>query len=197
MAVLDTLVAFISGLIIFPACASFGVAPDSGPNLLFITLPNIFNIMDGGRLWGSLFFLFMCFAAVSTVIAVIEAIATWHMDYSGWSRKKATTVAAALLSVLSLPCILGFNVWAGFAPLGPGSNVLALEDFIMSNNLLPLGSLVFLLFCTRRSGWGWDNFYREASSGRGLPYPRRARGYVTHVLPVILLAVLIGGYLAM
>ena len=197
MAVLDTLVAIISGLIIFPACASFGIQPDSGPNLLFVTLPNVFNGMEGGRLWGSLFFLFMCFAALTTVIAVIENIMTWHMDYSGWSRKRAAVTVTLLLSVLVLPCVLGFNVWADIQPLGEGSNILALEDFIMSNNLLPMGSLVFLAFCTRKCGWGWDNFYREACDGKGLPYPRSARGYVTHILPVIILIVLAGGYLSM
>lgn len=196
MGVLDTLVAFLSGLIIFPACFSFGVEPDSGPNLLFVTLPNIFNAMNGGRLWGSLFFLFMCFAAISTVIAVIENIMTWVMDFTGCSRRKAAVVNFTAISVLSLPCILGFNLWKEFQPLGVGTNILDLEDFILSNNLLPLGSLVFLFFCTRRYGWGWDNFYKEASTGKGLPYPKAARKYVTYVLPVIVLIVLIGSYVS-
>lgn len=196
MGILDTLVAFLSGLIIFPACFSFGVEPDSGPNLLFVTLPNIFNAMNGGRLWGSLFFLFMCFAAISTVIAVVENIMTWVMDFTGCSRKKAAVINFTAISILSLPCIFGFNLWKGFQPLGAETNILDLEDFILSNNLLPLGSLVFLFFCTRRYGWGWDNFYKEAATGKGLPYPKAARKYVTYVLPVIVLIVLIGSYVS-
>lgn len=196
MGILDTLVAFLSGLIIFPACFSFGVEPDSGPNLLFVTLPNIFNAMNGGRLWGSLFFLFMCFAAISTVIAVVENIMTWVMDFTGCSRKKAAVINFTAISILSLPCIFGFNLWKGFQPLGAETNILDLEDFILSNNLLPLGSLVFLFFCTRRYGWGWDNFYKETATGKGLPYPKAARKYVTYVLPVIVLIVLIGSYVS-
>lgn len=196
MGILDTLVAFLSGLIIFPACFSFGVEPDSGPNLLFVTLPNIFNAMNGGRIWGSLFFLFMCFAAISTVIAVVENIMTWVMDFTGCSRKKAAVINFTAISILSLPCIFGFNLWKGFQPLGAETNILDLEDFILSNNLLPLGSLVFLFFCTRRYGWGWDNFYKEAATGKGLPYPKAARKYVTYVLPVIVLIVLIGSYVS-
>lgn len=196
MGILDTLVAFLSGLIIFPACFSFGVEPDSGPNLLFVTLPNIFNAMNGGRLWGSLFFLFMCFAAISTVIAVVENIMTWVMDFTGCSREKAAVINFTAISILSLPCIFGFNLWKGFQPLGAETNILDLEDFILSNNLLPLGSLVFLFFCTRRYGWGWDNFYKEAATGKGLPYPKAARKYVTYVLPVIVLIVLIGSYVS-
>lgn len=196
MGVLDTFVAFLSGLIIFPACFSFGVEPDSGPNLLFVTLPNIFRVMNGGRLWGSLFFLFMCFAAISTVIAVIENIITWFMDYTGCSRKKAAVINLVVISLLSLPCILGFNLWKDFQPLGDGTNILDLEDFILSNNMLPLGSLVFLFFCTRRYGWGWDSFYREVSTGKGLSYPKAARKYITHMLPVIVLIVLIGSYVS-
>lgn len=196
MGILDTLVAFLSGLIIFPACFSFGVEPDSGPNLLFVTLPNIFNAMNGGRLWGGLFFLFMCFAAISTIIAVVENIMTWVMDFTGCSRKKAAVINFTAISILSLPCIFGFNLWKGFQPLGAETNILDLEDFILSNNLLPLGSLVFLFFCTRRYGWGWDNFYKEAATGKGLPYPKAARKYVTYVLPVIVLIVLIGSYVS-
>lgn len=196
MSGLDSLVAFLSGLIIFPACFSFGVEPDSGPNLLFVTLPNIFNAMSGGWLWGSLFFLFMCFAAISTVIAVIENIITWHMDLTECSRKKAAFINFIVISLLSLPCILGFNFWKEFQPLGAGTTILDLEDFILSNNLLPLGSLVFLFFCTRRYGWGWDNFYKETTIGKGLPYPKIARKYITYVLPVIVLIVLIGSYIS-
>lgn len=196
MGALDTVVALLAGLIIFPACFSFGVEPDSGPNLLFITLPNIFNVMNGGRFWGTLFFLFMVFAAVSTVIAVIENIITYMMDATGWSRKKAVSINLVLLLILSLPCIFGFNLWSGFQPLGEGSTILDLEDFILSNHLLPLGSLVFLLFCTRRYGWGWDNFYKETTIGKGLPYPRFARKYISYLLPIIVLIIFISGYLS-
>ena len=195
MGVLDTVVALLAGLIIFPACFSFGVEPDSGPNLLFITLPNIFHVMNKGRLWGTLFFLFMVFAAVSTVIAVIENIITYMMDATGWSRKKAALINFVLLFVLSLPCIFGFNLWSSFQPLGVGSTILDLEDFILSNNLLPLGSLVFLLFCTRRYGWGWDNFYKETLIGKGLPYPKFARKYISYILPIIVLIIFISGYI--
>lgn len=196
MGVLDTVVALLAGLIIFPACFSFGVEPDSGPNLLFITLPNIFNAMHGGHLWGSLFFLFMVFAAVSTVIAVIENIVTYGMDLTGCSRKKSALVNFVLLLLLSLPCVFGFNLWKGFEPLGSGTSILDLEDFILSNNLLPLGSLVFLLFCTRRYGWGWDNFYKETSIGKGLPYPGFARKYISYILPIIVLVIFVSGYLS-
>lgn len=197
MGVLDTVVALLAGLIIFPACFSFGVEPDSGPNLLFITLPNIFNAMNGGHLWGSLFFLFMVFAAISTVIAVIENIVTYGMDLTGCSRRKSVFVNFVLLLLLSLPCVFGFNIWKSFEPLGAGTSVLDLEDFILSNNLLPLGSLVFLLFCTRRYGWGWENFYKETSIGKGLPYPGFARKYISYILPIIVLIIFISGYLSL
>lgn len=196
MGVLDTAVALLAGLIIFPACFSFGVEPDSGPNLLFITLPNIFLAMNNGRLWGSLFFLFMVFAALSTVIAVIENIVTFGMDLTGCSRKASARVNLLFLLLLSLPCVLGFNLWKGFEPMGSGTSILDLEDFLLSNNLLPLGSLIFLLFCTRRSGWGWDSFYQETAIGKGLSYPGFARRYISYVLPVIVLVILIGGYLS-
>lgn len=195
MGVLDTIVAFLAGLIIFPSCFSFGVEPDSGPNLLFVTLPNIFNAMEGGRIWGSLFFLFMCFAAVSTLITVIENIITYTMDWKGWSRKKAVIINFIGLSILSLPCILGFNLWSGIQPLGAGSTILDLEDFILSNNLLPLGSLVFLLFCTCRYGWGWDNFYQETSIGKGMNFPLWTRRYISYGLPFIVLLIFAWGYL--
>jgi len=197
MGVLDTVVALLAGLIIFPACFSFGVEPDSGPDLLFITLPNIFNSMKGGRIWGSLFFLFMVFAAVSTVIAVIENIVTYGMDLTGCSRKKSASVNLVLLLLLSLPCVFGFNIWKSFEPLGSGTSILDLEDFILSNHLLPLGSLVFLLFCTRRYGWGWDNFYKETAIGKGLPYPGFARKYISYILPIIVLVIFISGYVSL
>ena len=152
--ILDTFVALMAGLIIFPACFAYNIKPDSGPSLIFITLPNVFNEMSGGRVWGSLFFLFMSFAAISTIIAVFENIISFAMDLTGCSRGKAVAVNLIVIIILSMPCVLGFNLLSGFTPFGPGSNILDLEDFIVSNNLLPLGSLVYLLFCTSRYGWG-------------------------------------------
>lgn len=191
---LDTFVALSAGLIIFPACFAYGVDPGEGPGLVFVTLPNIFGEMPGGRAWGALFFVFMSFAALSTVIAVFENIVAFGMDLWGWSRKKAVAVNVAAVALLSVPCALGFNLWSGLAPLGPGSTVLDLEDFIVSNNLLPLGSLVYLLFCTRRCGWGWDGFLAEANAGRGLRFPAWARRYVSYVLPLIVLFIFGMGY---
>ena len=190
---LDTAVAFMAGLIIFPACFAFGVEPGSGPGLVFITLPSVFSQMPFGQLWGTLFFLFMSFAALSTVIAVFENIMSFSMDEWGWSRHKACLVNGVALALLSLPCVLGFNLWAGFEVPGIG-NIQAVEDFLMSNNVLPLGALVFLLFCTSKCGWGWDAFVREADTGRGARFPRWARGYVRFVLPVLILAVFVAGY---
>jgi NSS family neurotransmitter:Na+ symporter len=194
--VLDTAVAVLSGLIIFPACFSFGVNPESGPQLVFVTLPNIFNAMPGGRIWGALFFVFMSFAALSTVIAVFENIISFAIDLWGWSRKKAVLINIILIIVLSLPCVLGFNLWSGFEPLGAGSNIMDLEDFIVSNNLLPLGSLVYLFFCVSRYGWGWDNFMLEVNSGKGMKFPKWIRGYVTYVLPIIVLFLFVQGYIS-
>ena len=193
VAILDTFVALSSGLIIFPACFAYGVQPDSGPSLIFITLPNIFNNIPGGRFWGSLFFVFMTFAAFSTVLAVFEALISCTMDLTGWTRKKASLINCAAILVLSLPCIFGFNIWSAFAPLGEGSTVLDLEDFIVSNLLLPLGSLIVVLFCTIRYGWGWDKFINEANEGKGLKVAEWMRGYMTFVLPVIVLVILILG----
>lgn len=180
VAILDTFVAFTAGLIIFPACFAFGVAPDSGPNLIFVTLPNIFNHMAFGRLWGSLFFVFMAFAAFSTVLAVFENIMSCCMDLTGWSRKKTAAINIVLMILLSLPCVLGFNVWSGFQPFGAGSNVLDLEDFLVSNIWLPLGSLFYLLFCTSRYGWGWKNFKEEANEGGGFKVKDNIRFYVSY-----------------
>ena len=190
--VLDTCVAFTSGLIIFPACFAFGVSPGEGPSLIFVTLPNIFNHMAFGRVWGALFFIFLFFAAVSTVIAVFENILAFCMDKWGWSRRKAAGVNLVGILVLSMPCILGYSVWADFRPLG--MDISSLEDFIVSNNLLPLGSLLYVLFCTRRSGWGWDNFLAEANTGDGIRFPKWVRPYITWVLPLIILFILVMGY---
>ena len=189
VAVLDTFVAFTAGLIIFPACFAFNVSPDSGPNLIFVTLPNIFNHMAGGRLWGSLFFVFMAFAAFSTVLAVFENIMSCCMDLTGWSRKKTAAINIVLMILLSLPCVLGFNVWSGFQPFGAGSNVLDLEDFLVSNIWLPLGSLFYLLFCTSRYGWGWKNFKEEANEGGGFKVKDNIRFYVSYILPIIVLII--------
>ena len=193
VAVLDTFVAFTAGLIIFPACFAFNVSPDSGPNLIFVTLPNIFNHMAGGRLWGSLFFVFMAFAAFSTVLAVFENIMSCCMDLTGWSRKKTAAINIILMILLSMPCVLGFNVWSGFQPFGPGSNVLDLEDFLVSNLWLPLGSLVYLLFCTSRYGWGWKNFQNEANEGGGIKVRDGIRFYVSYILPLIVLVIFVLG----
>ena len=192
--ILDTFVALMAGLIIFPACFAYNIKPDSGPSLIFITLPNVFNEMSGGRVWGSLFFLFMSFAAISTIIAVFENIISFAMDLTGCSRGKAVAVNLIVIIILSMPCVLGFNLLSGFTPFGPGTNVLDLEDFIVSNNLLPLGSLVYLLFCTSRYGWGFKKFTAEANAGKGMKFPAWARVYVTWILPIIVLAIFIQGY---
>ncbi len=191
---LDTFVALTAGLIIFPACFAYGINPDAGPGLIFITLPNMFNSMPNGRIWGSLFFLFMTFAALSTVIAVFENIIACFMDKFGIGRVSASIITCVGIFLLSLPCAFGFNIWSGFQPLGSGSNVLDLEDFILSNNILPIGTIVYLLFCVTRYGWGWDNFIREVDTGKGLKFPKFLRGYLTYVVPVIMLVILIVGY---
>lgn len=192
IAILDTFVALMAGLIIFPACFAYDIQPDSGPNLIFITLPNVFNAMKGGRLWGTLFFLFMSFAAFSTIIAVFENILSFAMDLTGCSRKKAVVINLIAIIVLSLPCVLGFNVLSGLKL--PGGSVLDFEDFLVSNNLLPIGSLVYLLFCTSRYGWGFRNFMKEANTGEGIKFPSWARFYVSYILPVIVLLIFFMGY---
>ena len=193
VAVLDTFVALTSGLIIFPACFAYNVQPDSGPSLIFITLPNIFNNLSGGRVWGSLFFVFMTFAAFSTILAVFENIIACTMDLTGWSRKKTCLIDGIVMFFLSIPCILGFNVWSSFQPLGPGSGVLDLEDFIVSNLILPIGSLIFIIFCVTRYGWGWDKFVDEANAGKGYKVAKWMRGYMTFVLPIMVAVILIAG----
>ncbi|MCR4600806.1 MAG: sodium-dependent transporter [Clostridia bacterium] len=193
VALLDTLVAIVSGLIIFPACFAYGVEPDSGPGLIFITLPNIFNHMHLGRLWGSLFFVFMTFAAFSTVLAVFENIMACTMDLTGWSRKKAGLLNCILMCILSLPCALGFNLLSGIQPLGEGTGFMDLEDFIVSNLLLPIGSLIFVIFCTQKAGWGWEAFTKEANQGKGLKVQGWMRAYMTFVLPLIILFIIVIG----
>ena len=191
---LDTFVALTAGLIIFPACFAYGINPGAGPGLIFVTLPNMFNQMPSGQIWGALFFLFMSFAALSTVIAVFENIVACFMDHFGWSRKRASVFMGVTVFILSIPCALGFNAWSSFQPLGPGSGVLDLEDFIVSNNLLPIGALVYLTFCVTRYGWGWDKFIAEADLGQGAKFPKSLRFYFTYIVPVIILVILGVGY---
>ena len=198
---LDTFVALMAGLIIFPACFSFGVEPDAGPSLIFITLPKVFVNMAGGRLWGTLFFLFMTFASFSTVIAVFENLLASCIDNFGWSRKKAVIFNCALILLASLPCVLGYNLWyfEAVLPNGAVGQVLDIEDFLVSNLLLPLGSLIYLLFCVTPWGWKYDNYLAEANTGRGLKLPSRGlpkylmQFYLCVVLPVLILVILIQG----
>lgn len=193
IALLDTFVAITSGLIIFPACFTFNVDQTSGPGLIFITLPNIFNHIPMGRLWGSLFFVFMSFAAFSTILAVFENIISCGMELTGWSRKKSSFINAIAIILLSIPCVLGYNLWSwdGFAVFGGA--VLDFEDFLVSNLFLPLGSLVYLLFCTSKYGWGWKNFTTEANTGKGLKMQNWMRGYITYILPLIVLFIFFFG----
>ena len=195
IAILDTFVAFVSGLIIFPSGFAFDISPDMGPSLIFITLPNIFNHMAGGRVWGTLFFVFMTFAAFSTILAVFENIISCGMDFFHWSRKKSCLVNLVALIVLSLPCVFGYNLWSSIQPLGEGSSILDLEDFMVSNVILPVGSLIYLLFCVTRYGWGFDHYLKEANTGEGLKISRGVRFYVTFILPVLLLVLIVKGWI--
>ena len=183
---LDTFVAIVAGIIIFTACFTYNVEPGAGPSLIFITLPNVFMNMHFGRFWGSLFFLFMTFAAFSTVLAVFENILACIIDLTNWSRKKTSFICCIMIIILSLPCALGFNVWSHIEPLGKGTGIMDLEDFIVSNCLLPLGSLLFVVYCTNKFGWGWDNFIKEADSGSGIKFNKYLYGYCRFVLPVII-----------
>ncbi len=195
IAVLDTFVAFVSGLIIFPACFAFDISPDKGPSLIFITLPNIFNHMAAGRIWGTLFFVFMTFAAFSTILAVFENIVSCGMDLFHWSRKKSCMINWVALIVLSLPCVFGYNIWSAIQPLGEGSTILDLEDFAVSNVILPIGSLCYLLFCVTRYGWGFEQYQKEANMGDGLKIPKGIRFYVTYILPVLLIFLILQGWI--
>ena len=188
---LDTFVAIMSGLIIFPACFSFGLEPDAGPSLIFVTLPKVFVNMAGGRVWGALFFLFMSFASFTTVIAVFENIISFAVDMFGVSRRKAVIFNAVILLIASLPCVLGNNLWSGVRILG--RDVLDFEDFLVSNLLLPIGSLVYLLFCVTKWGWGFDKYLAEANAGRGVKMPRALKPYFQFILPVLILVILIQG----
>ena len=192
VSLLDTMVALCSGLIIFPACFAYGVDVNSGPALIFMTLPNVFNHIALGRFWGSLFFLFLTFAAFSTVLAVFENIVCCVSELTGWSRKKTCFVSCIGIFLLSLPCLLGYNVWSHILPIA-GHDILDSEDFLVSNLMLPLGSLIFVLFCTTRYGWGWKNFMAEANEGTGLKVAKWMRPYMTYVLPVIVFVIFVVG----
>lgn len=193
IALLDTFVAIIAGLIIFPSCFAFNVEPDSGPSLIFITLPNVFTSMKGGRIWGSLFFLFMTFAAFSTVIALFENILTCCVEKFNITRKKAVLINIIIISVLSLPCVFGFNIFSSLHPLGGESTILDFEDFLVSNLILPAGSLMYLFFCISKRGWGFDNYLKEANTGVGPKIPRWIKPYYKYVMPIIMLILLIQG----
>ena len=190
---LDTFVAIMAGLLIFPACFAFGVNPGEGPSLVFVTLPSIFNQMPLGQLWGALFFVFMSFAALSTIIAVFEGLIAFCMDKWGWERKKSVAFNAVLVLMLSVPCALGFNVWAGFTIPGIG-DIQGIEDFIVSNNMLPLGALFFTLFCITKGGWGWENFLAEANEGEGVRFPHWVLGWLKYGLPILIVIIFIMGY---
>jgi NSS family neurotransmitter:Na+ symporter len=196
VALLDTSVAVMSGLIIFPACYSYGVTVTAGPSLIFEALPLVFNNMWGGRVFGSLFFLFMSFAALSTIFAVFQNILSCTQDLFGWGKKKACLIDGIVMFALSVPCILGFNLWDGLVKLGSLSSVLDLEDYVVSNVILPLGALTFVLYCTTRRGWGWENFTAEANAGKGLKVKKWMYGYMKFVLPVIIGAILVIGVLS-
>ena len=189
---LDTFVALMAGTIIFPACFSFGVSPDQGPSLIFVTLPQVFVNMAGGRFWGTLFFLFMVFASLSTVLAVFENILAICMDTFGWSRKKAVAINFVILALASLPCVFGYNIWSDLHLIG-GRDVLDSEDFIVSNLLLPIGSLVYLLFCVSKWGWGFDKYIAEVNCGTGLKLSAKLKPYFQWVLPVLILIIIVQG----
>ena len=190
---LDTFVAIMAGLIIFPACFSYGVEPDQGPALIFITLPNVFVNMTGGRIWGTLFFLFMTFACFSTIIAVFENIISFCIDMFKISRTKSVIINAVIILIASLPCVFGFNIWSGFELFG--QNVLGIEDFLVSNILLPVGSLIYLLFCVTKFGWGFDNYLAESNTGKGMKFSRFLKPYFQFVLPILVLIVLVQGFI--
>ena len=192
VSLLDTMVALCSGLIIFPACFAYGVDVNSGPALIFMTLPNVFNHITLGRFWGSLFFLFLTFAAFSTVLAVFENIVCCVSELTGWSRKKTCFLCCVGIFLLSLPCLLGYNLWQNVRPIA-GHDILDSEDFLVSNIMLPLGSLIFVLFCTTRYGWGWEKFMKEANEGTGLKVAKWMRPYMTYVLPVIVFVIFVIG----
>jgi len=191
---IDTFVALMAGFIIIPACFAYGIQPDRGPDLLFVTLPNVFNHMAGGRIWGCAFFVFMSFAALSTVIAVFENIVSITMELKDISRKKAVLINLVAITLLSMPCVLGFNVLSNFHPLGAGTNIMDLEDFLVSYNILPLGGLIFVLFCIKKNGWGFDNFLAEVNKGEGRKFSTSLKGYMAYVLPIVIIIIYLKGY---
>ena len=192
--ILDTLIALMAGIIIIPSCFAYDVQPDAGPSLLYITLPSVFNHMPNGRLWGTCFFIFMAFAAISTVIAVFENIVKMTHDATEWERKKCVLVNLIGVAVLSIPAVLGYNILSGIQPLGAGSTIMDLEDFIVSYNILPLGSILFVLFCVRKNGWGWDNFVAEVNTGKGMSLSHKLRWYMNYIVPTLGILIYLGGY---
>ncbi len=192
--IIDTTVALLAGFIVIPSCFAYGVDQTGGPSLIFKALPTVFANMAGGRIWGTLFFLFLSFAALTTIITVFENIVAYAMDALNWSRRKSVLVNLAAMIVLSVPCVLGFTVLSGIHPLGGDSNIMDLEDFIVSNNLLPIGSVVYLMFCIKKNGWGWDNFVNEVNAGEGLKFPTLIRPYLTYVAPLAVVVIYINGY---
>lgn len=193
--ILDTCVAIMAGLIIFPSCYAYNVSPDQGPALIFVTLPEVFGAMAGGRFWGTLFFIFMVFASLSTVIAVFENIIAMTMDAFGWDRKKAVKVNGILLTLLSIPCPLGYNLLSSIQPLGAGSTILDFEDFIVSSNMLPIGSMLYVIFCCSKNGWGFQNFLAEANSGEGPKFTAKFYFYLKYILPIAIAVILVSGYI--
>lgn len=191
---LDTSVALIAGFIVIPACFAYGIEPGAGPSLVFITLPNIFAQMSGGTIWSFLFFLFLTFAAFSTVTAVFENLIAIYTDLFGWDRKKSLIICGVSIIILSMPAVLGYNVLSGVQPLGAGTTIMDLEDFIVSNNLLPLGSLCYVLFCSSKNGWGWDNFIAEVNAGTGLKFPKALKPYMEYGIPTIIIVIYLKGY---
>ena len=192
--ILDTLIALMAGIIIIPSCFAYDVQPDAGPSLLYITLPSVFNHMPNGRVWGTCFFIFMSFAAMSTVIAVFENIVKMTHDATEWERKKCVLVNLIGVAVLSIPAVLGYNILSGIQPLGAGSTIMDLEDFIVSYNILPLGSILFVLFCVRKNGWGWDNFVAEVNTGKGMSLSHKLRWYMNYIVPTLGILIYLGGY---
>lgn len=192
--ILDTFIALMAGIIIIPSCFAYDVQPDAGPSLLYITLPSVFNHMPNGRLWGTCFFIFMSFAAISTVIAVFENIVKMTHDATEWKRKKCVLVNLIGVAVLSIPAVLGYNILSGIQPLGAGSTIMDLEDFIVSYNILPLGSILFVLFCVRKNGWGWDNFVAEVNTGKGMSLSHKLRWYMNYIVPTLGILIYLGGY---
>ena len=192
--ILDTFIALMAGIIIIPSCFAYDVQPDAGPSLLYITLPSVFNHMPNGRLWGTCFFIFMSFAAISTVIAVFENIVKMTHDATEWERKKCVLVNLIGVAVLSIPAVLGYNILSGIQPLGAGSTIMDLEDFIVSYNILPLGSILFVLFCVRKNGWGWDNFVAEVNTGKGMSLSHKLRWYMNYIVLTLGILIYLGGY---